>query len=123
MPKVLLIEDEDAVRSLLRMVFEQAGYLVSEASDGSAGLHKASTEAPDVIVLDLMLPRLDGETVLRRLRQDPATAATPVLIVTASDSGADELKWEVGVANTFTKPFDPDLVVSRADKALGRSSE
>lgn len=120
MPTVLLIEDEPSLRQLLRLSFSEAGYTVQEAGDGVAGLDRARRSRPDLIVLDVMLPGIDGQEVYRQLQLDELTSSIPILVVTASTSAQDELRWQVGVANTFSKPFDAEAVVQRANVLIGR---
>lgn len=120
LPSVLIVEDEPSVRRLLRIAFEAAGYRVFEAPDGQQAVLLAVTAHPDLMVLDVMLPQMDGNEVLRRIRSTSPTRNLPVLVVTASDYWEDTLRWQVGTGNVMMKPFDPDEVVARADGLLGR---
>jgi CheY-like chemotaxis protein len=117
-PKVLVIEDEAAVRKLIVMAFADVGYDVSEAVDGPEGIQRATQEKFDLVVLDVLLPKIDGRVVLEQIRRE---YEVPFLVVTASDRAADDLRWSVGIANTFTKPFEIDDLVERADEVLGIS--
>ena len=81
MQRILVIEDENDIRQLLRFNLEREGFAVLEAADGLGGLHMATSELPDLVVLDLMLPGMDGCDVCRRLKAQPVTAAIPVLML------------------------------------------
>ena len=104
---VLLVDDAVEVRMLLRFLLEEDGYLVSEAADGPAGLAAATTGRPDLVVLDVQLPGLDGPDVLRALQDQPATAALPVVFLTATAD--DEALLGLGARGVLRKPFAPDV--------------
>jgi two-component system KDP operon response regulator KdpE len=108
-PRVLVIDDEQAIRRLLKAGLEAAGYQLLEAADGEAGLRLAATEAPDLVVLDLGLPGLGGAAVLKRLRE---WSRVPVLILTVQDSEADKVALlDAGADDYLTKPFGvPELL-------------
>jgi len=110
MRRILVIEDDAAIRSGLRDALRSEGYDVLEAADGPAGLRAGLEEDPDLIVLDLMLPGLDGYDVLKRLRAD--AVATPVLVLTARGLERDKVKGlEVGADDYVVKPFGvPELL-------------
>lgn len=118
MGKILIVEDEPDVRRVLKLTLELAGHRVSEAKTGEEGLLMAAGANPDVIILDIMLPGMGGGEVLQRLRKAAETAPIPVIIVTASAQAAESLQWEVGTANTFTKPFHPDQLTTRVAEIL-----
>ncbi len=105
--RVLIIEDDPDQRRLLERMLGQVGWSVETAPDGEAGLRQARERSPDVILLDVMMPKLNGFQTCRRLKADPATARTPVVIVTTKDQPADEL-WarEVGAEAFLPKPVD-----------------
>ena len=118
--RVLVIDDEPDVLLLCRVNLEIAGHEVLEASDGETGLDLAQREAPDVIVLDVMLPNLDGLSVLGELGIDERTRETPVILLTAKARVEDRIAgWRAGCADYVTKPFSPtllpDVVVRVAD--------
>lgn len=118
MTKVLIVDDESAIVTLLQYNLEQSGYEVEVAQTGPEGLEKALSAGYDVILLDLMLPGLDGMEVLRQLRQDKVD--TPVLLVTAKGDEFDRvLGLELGADDYITKPFSPREVVARI-KAVKR---
>lgn len=104
---VLVIEDDPDQRRLLERMLGAAGWRVDTAPDGEAGLALAAERRPDIVLLDVMMPRLNGYQTCRRLKADPATAAIPVVIVTTKDQPADEF-WarEVGADAFVPKPVD-----------------
>src|SRR5947199_8508663 len=109
---VLIVDDEVNICRLIEVNLSRAGYRVSTACDGQDALDKIAVEAPDLVVLDVMMPRLDGFEALRRLKADPATAELPVLMLTAKAQDADIFKgWSMGTDCYLTKPFNPlDLI-------------
>jgi two-component system alkaline phosphatase synthesis response regulator PhoP len=118
----LVVEDEPDIVRLLMHYLEQAGYRVRTETTGLAGLRAAREHAPDVIILDVMLPGLDGYEVCRRLRTDAATATVPILMLTARGAETDKVRGlEIGADDYVTKPFSPKEVVARV-KALVRRS-
>ena len=118
--KVLVVDDEQSILTLLQYNLQQAGYEVLTASDGDEGKNLALKENPDLIVLDLMLPKLDGLEVCKQLRQQKNF--TPVLMLTAKDDEFDKvLGLELGADDYMTKPFSPREVVARIKAILRRS--
>jgi CheY-like chemotaxis protein len=114
---VLVVDDEPDVLLLCRLNLEQRGHQVLEAPDGGVALEVAREHVPDVIVLDLMLPRVNGYEVLHELKQDERTVGIPVVVLTAKSLRADrERSRELGAAAFLTKPFLPselcDVVAS-----------
>ena len=108
MARVLVIDDEPDVLLLCRVNLQHVGHDVFEASDGERGLHLAVTELPDAVVLDLMLPLMDGYDVLSALRADERTKDVPVLVLTAKAQREDRVRcWEQGASEYMTKPFSP----------------
>jgi len=107
--RVLVVDDEQAIRRLLKAGLEAAGYQVLEAADGEKGLSLAATEAPELVVLDLGLPGLGGAAVLKRLRE---WSPVPVLVLTVQDSEADKVALlDAGADDYLTKPFGmPELL-------------
>ncbi len=124
MPKtVLVIDDEPELVRLLDYNLTKAGYLALTARDGEAGLSLAREHAPDLVVLDVMMPGLDGWEVCKRLRQDPATAGVPLLMLTAkAEEGDRVLGLELGADDYVTKPFGIREFLARV-KALLRRAE
>jgi len=120
MKKILIIEDEATIAQLIRLYLEQANYQVLTAGDGVAGLELHARERPDLVILDLMLPVMDGMEVCRRIR---AWANTPILMLTARQGEEDRIAGlELGADDYLVKPFSPREVVSRVKAILRRSS-
>lgn len=120
MRTVLVVDDEPSIVTLLKFNLEQAGYNVLTAEDGRKGLDTALKEKPDLIVLDLMLPGMDGMDVCKSLRQEKVN--TPILMLTAKDDEFDKiLGLELGADDYLTKPFSPREVVARVKAILRRS--
>jgi signal transduction histidine kinase len=116
---VLVVDDEFKNRELLHDLLESEGHTVVEAEDGAQALAKVASEAPDAILLDVMMPELDGLEVCRRLKADSATAPIPVLLVTALTEREDRLSGIDAGANDFiTKPIDPKEVALRTRNAV-----
>lgn len=117
--KILVVDDEQSIVTLLQYNLEQAGFSVLTASDGEEGLRLASIENPDLMVLDLMLPKLDGIEVCKQLRQQKVMV--PILMLTAKDDEFDKvLGLELGADDYMTKPFSPREVVARVKAILRR---
>ena len=122
--KVLLVEDEDSLRRVLKDLLEREGFTVFEAADGVAALDQIDRMAPDIVVLDLNLPRLDGYGVLSHLRARPATADLPVIVLTAKGDEDSEVRvFEYGASDYLTKPFRPRALSARLHSLLGRAKE
>ena len=119
--KVLLVDDEDSLRRVMKDLLEREGYVVSEARDGVQALDQVDRTGPDVIVLDLNLPGLDGYGVLSHLRSRPATADIPVVVLTAKGDEDNEVRvFELGADDFLTKPFRARALSARLDAVLGR---
>ena len=119
--KVLIVDDEPDIRRIARLGLSKVGGMeVVEASNGAEGLVRAKADMPDVVLLDVMMPAVDGPTTLARLREDPATAGIPVVFLTAKAIAAevDRLK-SLGAAGVLTKPFDPMTLARDLRAALG----
>ncbi len=120
---ILVIDDEDELLKLLDYNLTKAGYLALSAKDGPAGLSMARRHAPDLVILDVMMPGMDGWEVCKALRKEPATAAVPILMLTAKAEEADRvLGLELGADDYVVKPFGVREVLARV-KALLRRSE
>lgn len=122
--KVLLVEDEDALRRVMKDLLEREGFEVFEAADGVVALDEIDRSAPDIVVLDLNLPRLDGYGVLSHLRSRPATANLPVIVLTAKGDEDSEVRvFEYGASDYLTKPFRPRALSARLHSLLARGRE
>ena len=123
-PVVLVVEDEPDILDLVDFHLRQAGYQVHKSADGLQGLRQAQERHPDLLVLDLMLPGLEGKEVCRRLKQGQATRDIPVLMLTALASETDRvIGFEIGADDYLTKPFSPRELVLRVQAILRRRGE
>jgi two-component system phosphate regulon response regulator PhoB len=122
-PRILIIEDERALTKVLAYNFQREGYEVTVAHDGREGLHKAQTHPPDLIILDLMLPSVDGLEVCRELRAGEHTRSIPILMLTAKAEETDQVVgFTLGADDYVTKPFSVKVLLQRV-KALQRRIE
>jgi two-component system phosphate regulon response regulator PhoB len=120
-PKILVVDDEPEAVELVEFNLKQAGYAVSTAVDGAEALKKARTQPPDLIVLDVMLPEMDGFEICKTLRLEPVTARVPIIMVTAKAAEIDRvLGLELGADDYLTKPFSPRELLLRIKKILSR---
>lgn len=118
MRKILIVEDEDRMRDLLVDYFAMEGFQTFEAVDGSSALDIVASESLDLILLDIMMPGIDGFTVCKRIR---ATSAVPIIIITARTEEEDKiLGFELGADDYVTKPFSPKVLVARSKNLLKR---
>jgi len=124
MARVLVIDDEPDVLLLCRINLAHAGHEVLEALDGETGLKLARESQPDVIVLDLMMPAMDGYQILRALWDDESTRALPVIVLTAKAQVEDQIRSrQDGAVEFLTKPFPPDRLLSSVDRVAKMSPE
>jgi type II secretory ATPase GspE/PulE/Tfp pilus assembly ATPase PilB-like protein/ActR/RegA family two-component response regulator len=118
---VLLVDDEDQLRRVMKDLLERDGYVVHEARDGVQALDQVDRVAPDIIVLDLNLPGLDGYAVLAQLRSRPTTQGIPVVVLTAKGDEDNEVRvFELGADDFLTKPFRARALSARLEAVLGR---
>jgi type II secretory ATPase GspE/PulE/Tfp pilus assembly ATPase PilB-like protein/CheY-like chemotaxis protein len=118
---VLLVEDEEQLRRVMKDLLQREGYTVAEARDGIQALDEVDRHAPDVIILDLNLPGLDGYGVLAQLRSRPATKEIPVMVLTAKGDEDNEVRvFELGADDFVTKPFRARALTARLEAVLGR---
>lgn len=119
--RILVIDDEDDIRKLTQTCLEiMGGWQVLTASSGSEGLAKAQTEQPDVILLDVMMPDMDGQTTFQQLQANPATRNIPVILLTARGRSANETLFaELAVKGVINKPFNPLKLADQVVAALG----
>lgn len=119
---MLLIEDDQVLTHVLRKVLEGRGHEVLSADDGSRGIAAAQRRSPDAIVLDLMMPYMDGFAVLDALRQDDRTAGVPVMILSAIQTDSvEERCYRLGAKQYFRKPFDADMLVGALEELVSIS--
>mgnify|MGYP003591350783 FL=1 len=124
MSKVLIVEDEANIRQLVKYNLEKESFQVIEAEDGLQGLRLAKAEKPDLVLLDLMLPQMDGLEVCRSLKGNQATAALPIIMLTAKSEEIDKvIGLELGADDYMTKPFSPRELVARVKAVLRRSQK
>jgi CheY-like chemotaxis protein len=119
--RVVLVDDEDDIRLVARASLERiAGWKVYPASSGAEGVALVRAELPDAVVLDVMMPGMDGPATLAELRADPATASIPVVFLTAKVQAAERRRLEeLGASGVVAKPFDPMTLATELSTALG----
>ncbi len=119
--KILIIDDEDDIREVAALSLESvAGWEVIVAESGAQGVARAAEQKPDAILLDVMMPGMDGPATFRELRRNPATARIPVLLLTAKVQGSDQRRFaDLGVEAVLFKPFDPLTLSQQISSALG----
>jgi CheY-like chemotaxis protein len=124
-PRILCIEDEAGMRDLLQLILESSGYAFLGARDGADGLEKMRRELPDLVLLDLMLPDLDGAEVLLQKKQDPAIRDIAVIAVTAMSSPFDQLMWKrrTEIKDYIAKPFQRRQLLDTVAEVLARRAE
>jgi DNA-binding response OmpR family regulator len=123
-PLVLVADDDPDILALVRFRLERDGYEVLSAPDGEAALDLAMARTPDLAVLDVMMPRLDGYEVTRRLREHGPTTTIPIILLTARVQEPDlERGFEAGADDYVTKPFSPQALGERVQAALGVRTE
>ncbi|MDZ7798695.1 MAG: response regulator transcription factor [Patescibacteria group bacterium] len=119
--KILIIEDDEKISDLLKLYLEKEGFKVEVAKDGKFGILKFSKENPDLLILDLMLPEVDGLTVARSIR---AKSSVPIIMLTAKDEETDKIVGlEIGADDYVTKPFSPKELIARVKAVLRRTYE
>ena len=120
--RVLIVEDERDIRDLVLFHLEREGFQVSSASSGEEALRQVRHASPDLVLLDLMLPAMGGLEVCRKLRQDPATVALPIVMLTAKGDEVDRvLGLELGADDYIVKPFSPKELLARVRAVLRRA--
>lgn len=124
MPKILVVDDEPDALELIGFNLRNAGYEVVTADDGQEALRRARESLPDLVLLDVMLPEIDGLEVCKSLRRDAATRRIPIIMLTARAAEIDRvLGLELGADDYVTKPFSPRELVLRIKNLLGRKTE
>ena len=121
MRRILIIDDEDDIREVAALSLETvAGWNVLTANSGTAGIHAAVMEQPDAILMDVMMPGMDGPTTFRQMQLEPAISHIPVLLLTAKVQGTDQRRFaDLGVAAVLSKPFDPLTLAQQISDVLG----
>ena len=119
--KILVVDDEPTIVRLMEFILARQGHEMIVAVNGEEALEKIKSQHPDLVLLDIMMPRIDGYEVAQRLRADPATAKLPIIMLSAKAQDEDIRKGvEVGVDEYITKPFTPDHLVQVVAKHLDR---
>jgi DNA-binding response OmpR family regulator len=119
--KILVVDDEPDVASLLTLMLKSQGYAVINAADGQEALEKARGESPDLILLDVMLPKMDGYKVARMLKFDENYSHIPIIMLTAKIQERDKATGlEMGANDYLTKPFDTAVLLARIKERLGK---
>jgi CheY-like chemotaxis protein len=125
-PRILYVEDEPGMCDLMRLILEAAGYVFLSAEDGAEGLETMRNEHPDLVLLDLRLPKMDGAEVLLRKRKEPAIQDIPVIAVTALASPFDQIMWkeQTEIEDYVTKPFMRKQLLASIEQVLaGRANK
>lgn len=124
MAEILIIDDDTAINELIKINLELQGYEVSQAFNGIEGFAKAKQEEPSLIILDVMMPEVDGFTVAQRIRQCPEIAETPILMLTALSQLSNKVNgFNIGVDDYLTKPFEIDELIVRVRALLKRTKQ
>lgn len=122
--RILVVDDDPDILQFVRLNLELDGFTVELAGGGREALEKAAAAPPDLMLLDIMMPEIDGLTVLRRLRTDPGTANIPVIVLTARSLAEDRVKGlDLGADDYITKPFDLEELIARVRTVLRRSQQ
>ena len=118
-PRILLVDDKPDILLLCRINLEAEGYAIAEARNGADALGTVAKAQPDLVILDVMMPGIDGWEVLTAIREDPKTADLPVIMLTAKTQERDQIHgWQLGVTDYLTKPFSPGDLLSAVEQAL-----
>lgn len=121
MTKILVIDDDSAINELIKLNLELQGYIVLQAFNGTEGFALAKQEIPELIILDVMMPEVDGYTVAKRIRQSPEISDIPILMLTALSELKNKITgFDIGVDDYLTKPFEPEELIVRVRALLKR---
>ena len=121
--KILVVEDDPSALRLIQYTLQYEGYQVLTATNGLAGLKKAQSEEPDLVILDVMLPGMDGFEICHRLRGDPQTAGLPILMLSAKAQEVDKITGlKVGADDYVSKPADTAEIVRRVERLLAQKA-
>ncbi len=119
--KILVIDDDNVIRMIVHRILERHGYEVVLATNGNEGLQAADSVSPDVILLDVNLPDIDGHEVCAKFRSQRTTFKTPIILVTASDEPEEKARgFDKGANDYLTKPFSDDALIACIEKQLRR---
>lgn len=119
MPRILVADDEEAIRRLIKFTLEELGHEVFEARDGTEAVESIANDQPELVILDVMMPTLDGWGVLREMRASGHKRTTRVILLTAKSSERDFVTgWKLGVDEYITKPFEPDELALSVNEIL-----
>jgi len=121
-PMLLVVDDEPEINKLVARIFEKRGYRVTTALDGAEALASVKRDRPDLIMLDLNLPKIDGWEVCRQLKSDPATKAIPIIMLTAAHANVDDAHIGLGLGadEYVAKPFVKAVLLHNVERLLGR---
>ncbi len=121
-PTLLVVDDEPEINRLVQRIFEKRGYRVVAALDGAEALARVAAERPDLVMLDLNLPKLDGWEVCRRLKSDPETRSIPIIMLTAAHANVDDAQigLSLGADEYVAKPFVKAVLLHNVERLLGR---
>ena len=118
--KILLVDDSETVLQMEQMILQRDHYEVATARDGAEGIAKAREFKPDLILMDVLMPRLDGFAALRQLRQDPHMSAVPIVMVTSkAELESMETGYEIGCSDYIVKPIDGVELIAKVRNLLG----
>ena len=121
--RILVADDDRMIRLLVRMLLEQDGFTVLEAENGAEALAMARAENPDLLLVDLQMPDMNGYQVLQKMRADPAQASIPVIVLTSESGTAVESQvLDMGAEDFLVKPFKPEVLIARIRGAFRRSA-
>ena len=124
MPRILVVDDQPDIRLMCRVNLQLEGYEVLEAGDGEAGLEMVRNEHPDLILLDVMMPGLDGWQFMEAIKADASTAQIPIVLLTARVQREDEIRgWLSGAADYLPKPFNPSTLTEVVRRTLLHENE
>jgi DNA-binding response OmpR family regulator len=119
MPKILIAEDDPAIRSLISQILSLEGYDVASFSEGAGAQEALHASAPDLVVLDIMMPNVDGLTLLEDIRSTETTRSIPVVLLTAkADDSTTWAGWSGGCDYYMTKPFEPDELIATVNRLI-----
>jgi DNA-binding response OmpR family regulator len=122
--EILVVDDDPDIRTLIRLTLESYGYAIREAGDGLQALEALTDHAPDAMVLDVMMPKMDGYGVLRAMRQRELAGSTKVLVLTCKTEERDFVRgWELGADDYRTKPFEPMELAEHLQNLLSTSHD